>query len=46
MVDREMRKRLGGEAQRTALTFPWEHTVDRLERIYDAALAWKSRPPR
>jgi glycosyltransferase involved in cell wall biosynthesis len=46
LLDRERRQRLGEEAQRTARAFPWEHTVDRLERIYDDALARKSRPAR
>jgi glycosyltransferase involved in cell wall biosynthesis len=34
LVDRELRERLGAAARQTAISMPWENTVDRLERIY------------
>lgn len=41
LLDREMRQRLGSAARESSLDFAWEQTVDRLERIYAAALAAK-----
>lgn len=37
LLDPELRKRLGAAARQTAVSMPWEDTVDRLERIYEGA---------
>lgn len=39
LTDQELRGRLGRAARQTALNMPWENTVDRLEQIYQGALA-------
>ncbi|MGZ5928531.1 MAG: glycosyltransferase family 4 protein [Rhizomicrobium sp.] len=39
LIDHELRGRLGAAARQTALNMPWENTVDRLEQIYQGALA-------
>ncbi|MES2254130.1 MAG: glycosyltransferase family 4 protein [Pseudomonadota bacterium] len=39
LLDPELRKRLGAAARQTAISMPWENTVDRLERIYEGAQA-------
>ena len=39
LIDHELRGRLGTAARQTALNMSWENTVDRLEQIYQGALA-------
>ena len=34
LLDRDLRLRLGLEAKRTALKFPWESTVQRMDAVY------------
>lgn len=34
LLDKDLRLRLGLEAKRTALKFPWESTVQRMDAVY------------
>ena len=43
MSDGDLRARLGAEAKKTAATFSWEKTVDRLEEIYKDVLKGQKR---
>jgi glycosyltransferase involved in cell wall biosynthesis len=38
LLDGELRRQLGAEARRIAVSMSWENTVDRLERIYQKVL--------